>query len=86
MTEKDIRGGICHSIYRYTKANNKYMKGNDENEESPKIQSWNVSNLYGWAMLQKFLVIYFQWTKDNAQFNKDFIKSYNEESDKWYFL
>ena len=25
MLEKDIRGGICHSIYRYTKANNKYM-------------------------------------------------------------
>ena len=25
MLEKDIRGGICHSIYRYTKAKNKYM-------------------------------------------------------------
>ena len=86
MTEKDIRGGICHSIYRYTKANNKYMKGYYENEESAKIQSWNVSNLDGWAMLQNILVIYFKWTKDAAQFNKDFIKSYNEESDKWYFL
>ena len=26
MIEKVIRGGICHSIYTYTKANNKYMK------------------------------------------------------------
>ena len=26
MIENVIRGGICHSIYRYTKANNKYMK------------------------------------------------------------
>ena len=26
MIEKVIRGGVCHSIYRYTKANNKYMK------------------------------------------------------------
>ena len=26
MVEKGIRGRICHSIYRYEKANNKYMK------------------------------------------------------------
>ena len=26
MVEKGIRGGICHSIYRYAKTNNKYMK------------------------------------------------------------
>ena len=25
MVEKGIKGGICHSIYRYMKANNKYM-------------------------------------------------------------
>ena len=26
MVEKDITGEICHSIYGYAKANNKYMK------------------------------------------------------------
>ena len=34
MVEKGIRGGICHSIYRYAKANNKYMKNYDKNKKS----------------------------------------------------
>ena len=46
MVKKVIRGGKCHSIYRYTKANNKYMK----------------------------------------DYDKDFIKNYNEESNEGYFL
>ena len=43
MVEKDIRGGICHSIYRYSIANNKYMKDYDKNKESSYIQYWNVN-------------------------------------------
>ena len=34
MVETGIRGGICHSIYKYGKANNKYMKDYDKNKES----------------------------------------------------
>ena len=34
MVEKRIRGGICHSVYRHAKANNKYMKIYDKNNES----------------------------------------------------
>ena len=34
MAEKGIRGGVCHSIHQYSKANNKYMKDFDENKES----------------------------------------------------
>ena len=30
MVEKCIIGGICHSIYQYAKANNKYMKYYDK--------------------------------------------------------
>ena len=26
IVEKGIRGGICHSIHKYAKANNQYMK------------------------------------------------------------
>ena len=52
MIEKGIRGGICHSIYGYAKANSKYMKDYDKNKESTYIQYWDVNNLYGQAMLQ----------------------------------
>ena len=34
MVEDGIRGGICHSIHRYAKANNKYMNNYDKNKES----------------------------------------------------
>ena len=27
-----------------------------------------------------------QWIKDTSQFNEDFLQSYNEQSDKEYFL
>ena len=33
MVEKGIRGGICHAIRRYSKANNKYMKDYNENQK-----------------------------------------------------
>ena len=47
MVEKGIRGGICHSIYRYAKANDKYMKDHEKNKESSYYQYWDVNNLYG---------------------------------------
>ena len=37
-------------------------------------------------MSQKFPVNNFEWIKDTCQFNEDFIKNYNEESDEGYFL
>ena len=81
IVEKGIRRRICNSIHQNAKANNKYMKGYDKNKESPCLQYWDVNNLYGQAMSQKFPVNNFDWIKDISQFNEDFIKNYNEESD-----
>ena len=61
MVEEGIRGGICHSIHRHARANNKYMKNYDENKESSYIQYLDTNNLYGWAMPQKLLVNGFKW-------------------------
>ena len=38
MVKKGIRGGISYSIYRYAKANIKYMKNYDKSKESSYLQ------------------------------------------------
>ena len=85
MVEEGIRGGICHSIHRYAKANNKYMKNYNNNEESSYIQYLDANNLYGWAMSKKFPVNGFKWI-DNNEIIEDFIKNYNENNDKGYIF
>ena len=55
MIEKGTRGGICHSVNRYPKANNKYMKDYDKIKELPYLKYWDVNNLYAWAMSQKVI-------------------------------
>ena len=90
MVEKGIRGGICHSIQRYAKANNKYMKNHVNNEESSYIQYLDANKLYGWAMSKKLPTNGFKWIDNNETakhvINEDFIKNYNENNDKGYIL
>ena len=57
------------------------MKDCDKNKEFSYLKYWDVNNLYGWAMSQKLAVNYFKWVKDISEFNADFIKSYNGDSD-----
>ena len=85
MVEEGIRGGICHSIHRYAKANNKYMKNYNNNEEPSYIQYLDANNLYGWAMSKKLPVNGLKWT-DNNIINEEFIKNYNENDKKGYIL
>ena len=94
MVQEGIRGGICHSIPRYAKANNKYMKNYNNNEESSYIQYLDANNLYGWAMSKKLPVNGFKWTDNNETaepsakhvINEEFIKNYNENDKKGYIL
>ena len=86
IVEKGIRGGICHAIHRYTKANNKYMKDYDKTKDSSYLKSWDVNNLYRWAMPQKLPINGFKWVEKTSQFNNGFIKNYNEDSDIGYFF
>ena len=55
-------------------------------KELPYLKYWDVNNLHGWAMPQILPVNNFEWIEDTSQFNKDFIKHYNEKSDEGYFL
>ena len=86
MIKKGIRVVICHSIYRYAKTKKKYIKDYDRNKESLYLQYWDVNNSYGQVMSQKLLVNNFQCIVDTSQFNKDFLRNYNEESDEGHFL
>ena len=50
IVEKGIREGLCHAIYRYAKANNKYMKNYNKYTEESFFLYLDANNLHGWAM------------------------------------
>ena len=45
----------------------------------------NVNSLFEWEIPQNFLVNGFKWVENTSQFYKNFMKSYNEDSDEGYF-
>ena len=88
MVEEGIRGGICHSLHRYAKANNKYMKNYNNNEESSYIQYLDANNLYGWPMSKKLPVNGFRWLDSDKinEINEEFMKNYNGNDNKGYIF
>ena len=88
MVEKGIKGGICQAVYRYAKANNKYMNDYDKDIESSYLEYLDANSLYGWAMSRKLPVDGFKWVEEDdlSHFNESFIKNYDENRDKGYIL
>ena len=87
MMEEGIRGGICHAVHRYAKANNEYMKDYDESKESSYIQYLDANNLYGAVMSEKLPINGFKCVNDISKIDKKFVKSYDKKnSDKGYIL
>ena len=79
MIEEGIRGGICHAVHRYAKANNEYMKDYDESKESSYIQYLDANDLYGADMSEKLPMNGFKWVNDISGINKKFVKSYDKK-------
>ena len=80
MIEEGIRGGICHAVHRYAKANNKYMKNYDKGKEPSYIQYLDTNNLYGAAMSEKLPINEFKWVNDISGINEKFVKSYDKKT------
>ena len=57
MGGKGIRGGICHAIHTYAKANNKYMKSYDKDIESSYLMYLDANSLHGRTMSQPLRVM-----------------------------
>ena len=86
IVEKGHRDGICHSIHKHAKANNKYLKNYNKDMESSYLEYLDANNLYVWAMSKKLPVNGFEWVEDLSQFKEDFINNYDKDSNKGYFL
>ena len=86
MVEKGIRRGKCHAMHRHAKANDKYIKYYDENEESAFLEYLNANNLYDLATSELLPVYGSDWIKDLSKIDEYFIRNYDKDGDKGYIL
>ena len=86
VVEKIIIGEMYDDIYWYPKNKKKCLKDYGKNKELSCLKHWGVSILYGWAKLQKLPVNVFEWVEDISEFDKCFIKRFNEESNEGHLL
>ena len=85
MIEKGIRGGLTQVIKKHSIANNKYLPCYDSTKKSVYLQYLDANNLYGWAMCKNLPLNGYKWA-NVEEFDSDFIKNYDDNSDKGYLL
>ena len=77
IIQPNIRGGICHSIVRYARANNKLMGSLfDPQLPTSYIMEVDANNLYGWAMSQEMPDGDFEWVSDDECRNLEQLLNY----------
>ena len=67
MIEEGVRNGITQVSHGYGKANNKYMKNYDKNEESSFVMYLDANNLFGCPVTEKLPVGNFKWVKNASK-------------------
>ena len=85
MVGKWIRYKICHGIHWYAQVNSKYAKYY-YNPNSLYLMYWDVNNAHRRAMSQKLPLDNFEWKDNISKFDKNFMKNYNEYSQKEYIF
>ena len=79
-------GGITQVSHGYAKANNKYMKNYDKNEESSFLMYFDANNLYECPLTENLPIGNFKWVKNEFKIDEEFIKNYDKNDDIGYFL
>jgi len=82
LVEKGLRGGISYIAHRYAKANNKYMRDYNPQDESSYLMYLGANNLYGWAMSQPLPYRDFKWLDPEEVI----LDNYHENSNKEIIL
>ena len=54
--EKAIRGGYSNCHKKYSRANNKYVKGYDLESDDIFLMYWDINSLYPTVMVENLLV------------------------------
>ena len=78
MVKKVIRDWVLHAMHQYPKPNNKYLIDYDPDKESLYLMYWDSINL----IVIKMSVDRFKWKKKTFKFDEDFIRNYDEYSNK----